>query len=361
MPFWAGLGFWIMFTGLFALQAIVVNSEPWLHAVTKGFQFWVLWIVFFPITVWISLKFPFESRKVPTQLCIHILTGVGIITLSQIAYRTVLPLPAPVSPDPASTVSKGSQLERVPVGMRAAPDVLIYLVTMSACIAFAHYRTSQERERHSLELEARLAEARLQTLRMQINPHFLFNTLNAISSLVHQNPAVADDMITDLSELLRVSLESSGQREIPLSREKELLGYYLSIERRRFGDRLQVDQRFNEDVLNVRVPALVLQPIVENAIRHGIEPQTGVGRISITAEQADSRLKLCVQNSPLDGASAARAGRPRGQGIGLANTQARLKQLYGENHSFTYGPKGDNAWEVRIMIPIPNAARIGAA
>ena len=348
-----------MFAGLFVFQAMVVNSEPWLRALTKGFQFWVLWMLFLPITVWISLKFPLERGRVPAQFCIHICTCATIIALSQIAYRTVLHLPAPLDSKLPSTASETTHLEWVPVGMRAAPDLLIYLVTMSACVAFAHFRTSQERERHGFELEARLAEAKLQTLRMQINPHFLFNTLNAISSLVHQNPEVADDMITDLSELLRVSLESSGEQEIPLSREKELLGCYLSIERRRFGDRLQVEQRFDEDVLNVRVPALVLQPLVENAIRHGIEPQPGAGKIAIVAEQANDRLKLCVRNSRPDVGSTKRGGRPSGHGIGLANTRARLKQLYGDGQSFSYGPNSDNDWEVVITIPIRTGERKG--
>jgi two-component system LytT family sensor kinase len=144
---------------------------------------------------------------------------------------------------------------------------------MSASVASAHFRKSQERERRAAELEGQLAQAKLHALRMQIHPHFLFNTLNAISTLVHTNPNLADEMITDLGEMFRGSLESSDETEIPLARELELHGRYLAIEQRRLGGRLQVEQIIEPEIIGALVPTLILRPLVENAIRHGIEPQ----------------------------------------------------------------------------------------
>jgi LytS/YehU family sensor histidine kinase len=238
--------------------------------------------------------------------------------------------------------------------MRVVPDILIYLVTMSACVAFAHSRKSRERERRAIELEAHLARAKLQALRMQINPHFLFNTLNAISTLVHTSPHTADEMITDLSELFRASLESSDDQEISLSRELELLQRYLAIEQLRFGQRLQVEQNIDPEILDAFVPTLILQPIVENAIRHGIESQADVGRIAVNARRDCNQIKLSVSDNgkkPFDAAIMANK-RP---GIGLANTQARLQQLYGEEQSFSVGDGELGGWTVEIKIPFRSA------
>ena len=235
-------------------------------------------------------------------------------------------------------------------GMRVAPDVLIYLMAMSACVAFAHFRKSQERERHAIELEASLARAKLQALRMQINPHFLFNTLNAISTLVHTSPQTADEMITDLSELFRASLESSGEHEISLARELELLQRYLAIEQRRFGQRLKVEQIIDPDILQARVPTLILQPLVENAIRHGIERKVDVGIIVIQAAREGSHLKLSVSDNGKNPFHAAVMTGNR-QGIGLANTRARLQQLYRDQQSFTVGNGELGGWTVQITLP----------
>jgi two-component system, LytTR family, sensor kinase len=220
----------------------------------------------------------------------------------------------------------------------------------SACVAFAHFRKAQERERRAIGLEASLAQAKLQALRMQINPHFLFNTLNAISTLVHTNPQTADDMITDLSELFRASLESSSEHEISLSRELELLQRYLAIEQRRFGERLNVEQSIDPEILHARVPTLILQPLVENAIRHGIEAQALVGTIVIHATREGSQIKLSVSDNGKKPFNAAVLAKSR-QGIGLANTRARLQQLYGTEQSFAVGDGELGGWMVEIKIP----------
>ena len=347
MPLCIGLGLWVGLVSLFAVQAVVVNSESWSSSLTRACSFWLLWLFFLPVVVWLSLRFPLERPQALFQIGIHLAACALIIAVSQAAYRTFMPLP-PLPPNAAQVPLR----EMGWPGMRAAPDILIYLATMSACVAFAHFRKSQERERRAIELEARLAQAKLRALRMQINPHFLFNTLNAISALVHTSPHTADDMITDLSELFRVSLESSEEQEIPLSRELELLQHYLAIEQRRFGKRLRVEQNVAPEILNALVPTLILQPLVENAIRHGIESCADVGKIAIHARRDGGKITLSISDNgkkPVDFSLVEnKLGR---QGIGLANTQARLQQLYGEAQSFSVGQGGLGGWTVEIKMP----------
>jgi two-component sensor histidine kinase len=353
MPLCIGLGLWVGLVGLFAVQAVVVNSDSWSSSLVRACSFWLLWLFFLPVVVWLSLRFPLEQPKVFLQIGIHLAACALIIAVTQVAYRTFMPLPQPPPENrPPPDASQAPPKEMGSPGMLAAPYILIYLMAMSACVAFAHFRKSQERERRAIELEARLAQARLQALRMQINPHFLFNTLNAISSLVHTNPRIADDMIADLSELFRVSLESSDNQEIPLSRELELLRCYLAIEQRRFGERLQIEQDVDPKILDALVPTLILQPIAENAIRHGIEPQAAVGKIAIRVLRDDNRIKISVSDNgkkPVDfSLTENESGR---RGVGLANTQARLQQLYGKEQSFSIGQGELGGWTVEITLP----------
>ena len=341
-PLWVVLGLWIGLILLFTVQTKLATSLTWPDVLAQVYSFWVPWIIFLPAVVWISLRFPFERPKILHQAGIHAATCIAIVMVNQLVSRKFLPLP-PTPSDPHGPP---------PPELRIGPDMLIYLVTMSACVAFAHYRKSQERERRAIELEARLAQAKLQALRMQINPHFLFNTLNAISTLVHTSPQTADDMITDLSELFRGSLESSDEQEIPLGRELELLGHYLALEQRRFGERLFVEQKIAPGIFDALVPALILQPLVENAVRHGIEPQKLNGKIAIHGHRDGGKIILSVSDNgkkPVD--LEVLKKRSAQHGIGLANTQARLRQLYGNEQSLAVGQSEIGGWMVEIQIP----------
>jgi two-component system, LytTR family, sensor kinase len=350
-PLWIGLSLWVLFAALFAVQAVVVNSDSWRSAAANAFCFWLLWMAFFPSVIWLAMRFPLERGKLLPQAGIHLIACAFIVSANQVAYRTAIHLPAPVPHGLPPPDAHRLPPESFPVGLRAAPDIVTYLVTLSVCVAFAHYRRSQERERRAIELEASLTQARLQTLRMQINPHFLFNTLNTISTLVHTNPSVADDMITDLSELFRASLENADGNEIPLSRELDLLQHYLAIEQRRFGKRLQVEQDIAPAIENALVPTLILQPLVENAIRYGIEPNASSGRIAIRGRLDGSKVKLSVSDC---GAKPANALKMQTQqhGIGLANTRARLQQLYGVEQSFSIRQGELGGWIVEMELPL---------
>jgi len=226
-------------------------------------------------------------------------------------------------------------------------NLLIYWVIVSVHHAFGYYRQVQVRELRAVELEKRLAQARLQALQMQLNPHFLFNTLHAISALVHKDVEAADRMIARLSDLLRYALESTDAQEVPLRQELDFLNRYLEIEKTRFGDRLTVRLDIAPETLDALVPNLVLQPLVENAIRHGIEPRAKPGRIDLRARRENGRLKLEV----CDNGVGLPSGRIPEEGVGLSNTRARLQQLYGERHLFALGNTAGGGLTVSVELP----------
>ena len=200
--------------------------------------------------------------------------------------------------------------------------------------------------RSEAELEASLAEARLQALQLQLQPHFLFNTLHAISSLMHQDVEAASTMLAELGDLLRLLLNQKTQL-IPLRDELKILDRYLSIMRVRFGDRLHVRLDVAPDVLGATVPTLLLQPVVENAIRHGVEK--GAGTVEIAAHRETDRLRLSVRD---DGPGATRLD----GGVGLANLRERLRTLYDGRHQLDFLRGADGGLEVRIQLPFEAAA-----
>ena len=207
-----------------------------------------------------------------------------------------------------------------------------------------YYKRFREGELRASHLETRLARAQLQALKMQLHPHFLFNTLHSISALVHKDPEAADRMIARLGDFLRLTLENSGAQEVTLEKELAFLRCYLEIERIRFHDRLTTRVDVDPRALDSLVPNLILQPIVENAIRHGVAPRSTPGHVEILAKQNDGTLRIEVKdNGPgLPPNQSGIQGSREGQGVGLANTRARLEQLYGTAHRFelTNGARG---------------------
>jgi hypothetical protein len=244
---------------------------------------------------------------------------------------------------------------------RARIQVPIYWLIVSVMSALVHYRVSQEKDRRAAELSASLAKANLQALQHQLQPHFLFNALNAIAALVHSNPAAADDMIANLSDLLRMSLDLSREPEIPLRREMEILSCYLDIERARFQDRLEVKVEVEPAALDAWLPALLLQPLVENAVHHGLEAKTKLAPIAITARIADGNLHLTVADRG-PGLATLADGSIK-DGIGLANTRARLRELYGERASLkiTNGPEGGCVATAILPHHVKPIAELGVA
>jgi LytS/YehU family sensor histidine kinase len=186
---------------------------------------------------------------------------------------------------------------------------------------------------------------------MQLNPHFLFNTLHAISALMHKDVEAADRMLTRLSDLLRLALDSSDTQEVPLRDELAFLERYLEIEQTRFGERLKVKMDIGPETGAALVPSLILQPLVENAIRHGIEPQALAGVVRLSACCEGDRLRLRVSDNGVG-----LRGQPVTEGVGLSNTRARLQQLYGTAHQFELSNGSDGGLAVDIVMPLRRAA-----
>ncbi len=216
-------------------------------------------------------------------------------------------------------------------------------------LAWQYYKRYREREKQAAALATELVQARLQALRMQINPHFLFNTLNTISALIHEQPDAADRMIVRLSELLRRTLDRGDTQEVPLREEIEFLKGYLEIEQMRFQDRLSVTFDVEPRTHELLVPHLILQPLVENALRHGIEPREEPGRICVSARVDGDALALCVRDNG-NGLSQGK-GEPRREGIGLRNIRSRLEQLYGGSQTFEVRDADGGGVEACVRIP----------
>ncbi|HTE90623.1 MAG TPA: histidine kinase, partial [Terriglobales bacterium] len=338
------LGLWGALVLLFAAPLALTGPISWRQAVSFGGSFWALWLLFVPAVAWLSFRFPIERRRLLRNVGLHLLACLLMVGASRATFRAV----ARLSPSPQRSEAPGAF--GLFLALRAALDVLVYWSLVGVCQAIRNFRSSQERERRAAELEARLTSAKLQALRMQINPHFLFNTLNSIAALVYVNPRAADEMLGDLSELLRRSLDSMEEQEVPLAQELEFIGAYLSIEQKRFGERLRLEQSVPDEVMKALVPALILQPLVENAIRHGIEPQRSPGLISIEAKQEDRHLHLIVRDNGRGLAGADLNSSVR-RGIGLANSQARLQGLYGQDQSFSFGRAEPQGCRVDIHLP----------
>jgi hypothetical protein len=230
-------------------------------------------------------------------------------------------------------------------------NLLVCIEVLAASQWLVLHRESRERAVRASKLETELARAQLQLLRLQLEPHFLFNTLHAIGTLVHAEPDAAERMIVLLSDLLRRALKEMGGQEVALREEVEFLDRYLEIEHVRFPDRLRVVREIQPESLGALVPTLLLHPLVENAIRHGVARRAQGGRLGIQARRVDGRLELRVWD---DGAEDAGPD-VRPSGIGLANTRARLEHLYGAEHHFELRRAREGGMEVAVSLPFRTA------
>jgi sensor histidine kinase YesM len=337
---WTGIG--LAFAAQFYVSSAKAGqSISWQSAVVWSLGDWYVWALLSIPVLRLARRFPLEGRQWLLCLTIH-LCGSLVASVAYIFARAGLAsLQSHLRGQPPDFPEIFSSLLAKTLFFNA----LIYWVIVSVSHALDYYRRYRERELRASELERNLTAAKLKTLQMQLNPHFLFNTLHAISALMHKDVNAADRMISRLSDLLRRALDSSESQEVRLRQELDFLRQYLEIEQTRFGDRLEVGFEIADGISDFLVPNLILQPLVENAIKHGIEPRARHGILQISARMEKGRLALEVRDNG-GGLSKDYAER-----IGLANTRSRLRQLYGDDHAFEIQTVASGGVAVTIRIP----------
>ena len=302
---------------------------------------WYTCAIFTPFFFWLAARFPVDRRHWRVNVVVQL---AGSTVAVVIKYAFLFWFWQHTRPDPRMTFARVLE-----------SNFIIESMIIWAVIAIIHgilfYRRWQEREQLAVELRSRLSEAQLEVLKGQLRPHFLFNTLNSISTLVHSDPASADRMVVQLADLLRASLETSGKHEIPLAEELALLERYVDIMRVRHEDRLTVSIRATPRARAALVPHFILQPLVENAIEHGIGRRAGSGRIVVDAADAGDELYLRIGDDGDGMASGTNGSLAADEGVGLGNTRHRLRQLYGESHSFAIERSEAGGTLVTIAIP----------
>ena len=325
------------------LQALATGrAAPPLDVVLHPLVACWIWALITPAILSLAEKFPLERGQRARNGAIHALAAVASIVVSEPPTWLILTLlHAPrVAPDVWSMAVAESFI-----------DVFSYAAIVALGHALVYHRVSTEERLRRSELEARLLEARMAALEARMHPHFLFNALNTISSLIRTGDAkLAVRAVARLGDLMRTLLLDDGQ-EVPLAQELDFVERYLELEQARFGPRLSTRIDADAAVLNALVPRLVLQPLVENALRHGIEPSPEPGRIEVRAARAGPMLQLTVRDTG-DGAG---SGRPSHR-IGLANTRARLLQLYGDRQQLALSHGGEGTL-ASVTIPFRAAAR----
>jgi signal transduction histidine kinase len=330
---WSG---WTALAVFFAVSASLTyrsTGRPanWLLSLERALTEWWLWALLSPVVVYLARRYPLDRPWPWRHAAIHLVAGTALAVVKTAAERAIFAwLTGFWTYWLISTL---------------ALQLFVYAAIVAVAYGLEYYR----RSRHHELLEARLAETRLQLLTLQLQPHFLFNTLNTIAEMVHEDPDKADAMITSLSNLLRRALELGSTQEISFDRELDLLDQYLAIQRSRFGDRLQVTCHIASPTRTAAVPVLVLQPLVENAIQHGLAAHADHGRIDIAAHATGQRLIITVTDNGAGVGEQVRAGR---HGLGLGNTRSRLETLYGSDHRMELISPPHGGAQVRIEMPL---------
>ena len=331
----------IALAGTNALNRITVGAPAglWRDLRFELLNYWI-WAALTPIIFYLARRFGFRRdsrlRIVALHFCFYLL-----LTLAHESIAQVIRIPFGVP----SSYRGPLFLYRVISSLYE--DLWMYWPAVAIWSLFEYYRRYREQGLRAAELKEQLVRAELQALRSQLHPHFLFNTLNSIASLMHEDVDAADDMLGDLSLLLRAYLSCQNEQEVPLRREIGLVETYVSIQQRRFEGRLSWGRDVPPELLDAAVPTLLLQPLVENSILHGIAPRSAAGEIRLSVRRSEAGMELELADDGL--------GLPPGhvEGIGLSNTRSRLSQLYGDGCSFEVANRGkDGGARVKIAIPL---------
>lgn len=350
----------LCWTGVIILEGsqVFAADVPWgralpaIHYIAWATFNWFVFVPLSPLIFQLGERYPVLGPKWSAHILYpHVVTCLACLFVQALARGAAGWIYTRHHELPATFIGLVTEW----IGLRGILAVIAYLTIILAAGFVDLRERARQREVHEAHVEASLASADLERLRIQLQPHFLFNTLQAAITLVQQDPQAAEDVLLRLSQLLRIALDEMEANEIPLSRELEVLDLYVGIQRRRFGERLRVEVHADAAVLNYSVPPLILQPLVENAIRHGIGKRKGEDCIEIFARQHEGDLQIEVwnrnsiveeSNSPL-----------RRPGVGLRNTRARLEHSYGPGSSLIFRPLSPAGAVAIIVIPINSSAR----
>jgi LytS/YehU family sensor histidine kinase len=335
-----------IFSGLQAYNYVTLftdRKQPFHILLALNITYWYAWAVLVPGVLWMARRYRFGRHTWKRAAAMHA-GGVIVCTLAHAALTVTCRV----------LIMKVLAERDVSWWMYFQELFFLYfdweMMTYWAIVGLSHaldfHREARERELTAAQLRTRLAEANLQALQRQLHPHFLFNTLNTISALMHRDTEAADAMLERLSDLLRLTLDRVGTQHVSLKDELDFLSKYLEIEKTRFGERLQVHMEVEVDMLDAAVPNLVLQPLVENALRHGIGPKIGGGRVDISARREGRDLWLEVRDNGVGLTNDAFH-----KGVGLTNTRSRLEHLYGDRCRFECHTPPGGGLLVTVVIP----------
>lgn len=349
---WAVIG--VIYAAPIYLEVRAENME---HAAWRVFSWgiltWLAWAPLTPAMIWLARRFSLIGAAWKKSLLVH-LPAFLLMSMAHSAAATAITLT--IKPFDNMGESPMSFWPRFVSRFQGwlVSDLWVYGAVIGICYALDYYGKYREREFVATRLEAQLAQAQLESLRMQLHPHFLFNTLNSIVGLVrdHKNQA-AVNMLVGLGDLLRHTLEHSSRQEVELREELNFIKLYLTIQEMRFSDRLRVELDIDPATSKALVPNLILQPLTENALRHGIGRSAASGLVGIRSSAEDGNLRLTVYDN---GAGLPDDWQMKGSaGIGLANTAARLQQLYDDDHQFDIRNRDSGGVEVVILMPLRTA------
>lgn len=335
----------IQFPQIYFYNSNAKNPMPWVQAFGQIVLATYVLALLTPPIFWLGRRFPIERPKIISRLIIHFVFSVFFGVLNTILWHVVLmsvfhgeSLPAILE---ATFASTGAFLNNV-------TNAIVFYI---AILAFNHAMSYSRKYR---DREFRLQQAELEALKTQLHPHFLFNTLNAISALVYVSPPEATKTISQLSDLLRLTLHNDKAQEVTLKEELDFLRKYLQIHQTLLQERLEVEWTIEPETLDALVPNMILQPLVENSIRHGIAPKEDGGHIEIFSRRLNRELLIEIKDNGLGSES---DYEKKDGGIGLVNTKARLKHLYGEAQNFEISTPENGGWRVSVRLPFREQAQ----
>ncbi len=334
---------WLLILIAYTLLGLLFTSQVWIDYAYAGHAIrwwraaavaladWYLWAILTPGVVWLARRFRIDREHWAGSLTVHLPISLVCTAGKQFADR--------LSAAAITGIARGPT-----TFMKIHVSFLTYWALTGITYAFEHYHKYRERELQAARLQTALARAQLQSLQMQIHPHFLFNTLNAIAALMREDMEAADVMIARLGDLLRVTLATADVPEVTLGRELELVDMYLDIQRARMGDRLTTRISAEPETLDLPVPTLLLQPLVENAIRHGVSARSGPALIEVRAQREGHLLVIDVED---DGPGPPDSIAP---GHGLENTRMRLAAAFGPSASIELAPRRGGGAVARVRM-----------